>query len=180
MQKKPLLFIAFVAICVLAIGGGNAIRKAVDPSVKNTPSTLFAGLGRAIKGTVTARLGYGSADADNPKQVRRGAQVYAAHCAACHGEKLQGQQHWRTRQADGSLPAPPHDATGHTWHHSDKLLFDYTKKGGQATIGQDFKSGMPGFEEVLKDSDIWSVLAYIKSTWPAKIRKNQAARNKTN
>jgi len=178
MQRKPLIFIAFLAVCVLAIGGGNAIRKAVDPSIESKPGSVFASIGNMIRGAVTARLGYGSADAGNVKQVRRGAQVYAEHCASCHGDKLQGQPHWRKRNDDGTLPAPPHDASGHTWHHLDKLLFDYTKKGGQALAPEGFKSGMPGFGEVLKDSDIWSVLAFIKSTWPKKIQARQDSLNK--
>ena len=106
-----------------------------------------------------------------------GAALYQEHCATCHGAELEGQPNWRVQNDDGTLPAPPHDASGHTWHHSDQQLFDYTKNGGEAIAGKGFKSGMPGFKDTLKDSDIWSVLAYIKSTWPEKIRQRQAKRN---
>lgn len=65
-------------------------------------------------------------------QVDTGRRLYAAHCAACHGANLEGQANWRTRLANGRLPAPPHDASGHTWHHSDQVLLDITKKGPAA------------------------------------------------
>ena len=69
------------------------------------------------------------ADASNPELVALGAAVYVEHCASCHGERLEGEPNWRRRKADGTLPAPPHDATGHTWHHSDDLLFRLTRDG---------------------------------------------------
>lgn len=111
-----------------------------------------------------------------------GQALYAANCASCHGEELQGQPDWRSPNDDGTLPAPPHDPSGHTWHHGDGLLFDYTKQGGQAALAArgvlGFSSGMPGFGQSLSDQQIWDILAYIKSTWPEDIRETQAARTK--
>ena len=106
-----------------------------------------------------------------------GARVYADNCAACHGANLQGQPNWRERNAQGRLPAPPHDATGHTWHHPDDYLFAVTRDGGQAHAPADFKSNMPGFGEQLATREIWAVLAYIKSTWPPQIQDRQARVN---
>ncbi len=108
-----------------------------------------------------------------------GKALYAETCAACHGANLEGQDNWRSPGADGRLPAPPHDETGHTWHHADQVLFDYTKLGGRevmAAQGMEFDSGMPGFGDQLSDREIWNVLGYIKSTWPEEIRDMQAAR----
>ena len=108
-----------------------------------------------------------------------GKALYAETCAACHGVNLEGQENWRSPGEDGRLPAPPHDETGHTWHHSDQVLFDYTKLGGRevmAAQGMEFDSGMPGFGDQLSDQEIWNVLGYIKSTWPEEIRDMQAAR----
>lgn len=123
----------------------------------------------------------GGADPDNAVQVAAGKAVYAAQCASCHGVRLEGQPNWRSRNPDGTLPAPPHDESGHTWHHPDELLFDVTNRGGQASAPAGFTSAMPGFGEALSDDRIWAVLAYIKSRWPARIRKisqriNQQAR----
>ena len=46
--------------------------------------------------------------------VTAGKEVYDTNCASCHGAKLEGQANWEIRTADGYLPAPPHDETGHT------------------------------------------------------------------
>lgn len=117
------------------------------------------------------------ANADDSQLVAKGKTVYAEQCAVCHGKNLKGQPNWKSPLPSGGLPAPPHDATGHTWHHTDQLLFDYTKKGGQAMIPGNFKSNMPGFADKLTDDEIWAALAYIKSTWPARMRNHQTQLN---
>jgi len=73
------------------------------------------------------------------------------------------------------LPAPPHDATGHTWHHPDQVLFSITKDGlvPGVTAPTGYESDMPAFKSILSDADITAVLAYIKSTWPAELRAAQ-------
>ena len=114
------------------------------------------------------------ADPDNAAMVAHGETLYVENCAECHGQNLEGQPNWQIKNADGILPAPPHDATGHTWHHADQLLFDITKRGGQAAAPKGFISGMPEFGEILSDDDILATLAYIKSRWPQEIRKRQA------
>ena len=71
------------------------------------------------------------ADPDNAEQVALGQQVYASFCAGCHGDNLEGQPNWRQRLPLGNFPAPPHDETGHTWHHADQWLFEVVKYGGK-------------------------------------------------
>lgn len=101
--------------------------------------------------------------------VAAGRQLYAEHCAACHGEALQGQPGWQRRDAQGYLPAPPHDETGHTWHHPDTQLFVIVKRGIEDLVGGGYKSRMEGFAGVLKDAEILEILAYVKSTWPDRV-----------
>jgi len=108
---------------------------------------------------------------DDAAVVARGQVVYAQQCAQCHGAALQGQARWRERGPDGLLPAPPHDRSGHTWHHPGEVLFNITKYGVQRYAGADYKSAMPRYEGVLADEDIVAVLSYIKSTWPADVRR---------
>ncbi len=105
--------------------------------------------------------------------VASGQKAYVEHCAACHGDRLQGQPDWRTRGPNGRLPAPPHDATGHTWHHPDAQLFKMTKHGPLPFAPAGYQSDMPAYDGVLTDAEIRDVLAYIKGTWPAKIRARQ-------
>lgn len=115
------------------------------------------------------------ADPDNLSQVSVGKRLYDAHCAACHGARLEGQPDWRKKLPNGRMPAPPHDATGHTWHHTDSTLFGITKYGllPGKYAPPDYRSDMPAFIGTLSDEEIWAVLAYIKSFWPQELRKAQ-------
>jgi len=100
--------------------------------------------------------------------VAEGKRVYDARCASCHGAHLVGQANWRQRLPTGRLPAPPHDPSGHTWHHPDALLFGIVKEGlvpGKYAPPR-YESDMPAFGGLLSDEQIRAALAYIKSTWP--------------
>ncbi len=113
--------------------------------------------------------------------MTRGRALYDANCAACHGSDLEGQPDWQTPGADGRYPAPPHDASGHTWHHSDDDLIAYIALGGEEALkrmGVTFESGMPGFGDVLSDREIVDILDYIKSRWPDRERDIQAERTR--
>ena len=114
---------------------------------------------------------------DDPAVVAAGQRVYVAECASCHGADLEGQPSWRERKADGRLPAPPHDASGHTWHHPDAQLIALTKYGPAAMAGSGYESDMPAYQDQLSDEEIVAVLSYIKSTWPAEIRARHDALN---
>jgi mono/diheme cytochrome c family protein len=111
---------------------------------------------------------------DDPAVLAQGEAIYRQHCAACHGAQRQGQPHWRERDASGRLPAPPHDASGHTWHHPDEVLFRITKFGvAKAANLKDYDSAMPAYEGVLTDGEIVAVLSWIKAQWPPAIRAQQ-------
>lgn len=115
------------------------------------------------------------------RNLTNGYNNYQEYCASCHGVNLEGQPNWRDFKEDGSLPAPPHDETGHTWHHDTKMLFEYTKFGGQKTLEAvgvtDYKSGMPAYEDLLTDEEIWEILSFIRSTWPKHIQEAHATRH---
>lgn len=104
--------------------------------------------------------------AELDQRIALGKTVYDASCASCHGAKLEGQPDWRNRRPDGRLPAPPHDASGHTWHHPDAQLLAIIRLGTAAVVGDGYESDMPGFADVLTDAESVAVLDYIKSTWP--------------
>lgn len=108
--------------------------------------------------------------ADN---IALGQEIYAANCASCHGADLEGQPDWKRRLDNGRMPAPPHDETGHTWHHPDSQLFTITKLGVGAVV-EGYESDMPAFKGILTDPEIRAVLGYIKSTWPERERGFQA------
>jgi mono/diheme cytochrome c family protein len=112
--------------------------------------------------------------ADDAATIARGEMLYAGRCASCHGAKLEGQPDWKSLLPSGRMPAPPHDASGHTWHHPDGVLFRITKEGPAAVVDGGYESDMPGFGDILGDEDIRAVLAFIKSTWPERERAYQA------
>ena len=110
-------------------------------------------------------------------EIARGQKLYADHCASCHGSNLEGEPNWQSPKPNGRMPAPPHNETGHTWHHSDRDLLLITKKGLGAIV-PGYMSDMPAFENVLSDAEIAQVLAYIKSRWPEKARSYQQERTR--
>jgi len=142
------------------------------------PGALIA-LGAAPVGIIGAAfLVFGLNEAD----VARGRVLYDVNCASCHGGNLEGQPDWQLLGPDGRLPAPPHDASGHSWHHSDAVLIAYITLGGteaMAQMGVALDSGMPGFGDVLSPDEITDILAFIKSHWPERERDYQAEQNIT-
>ena len=101
-----------------------------------------------------------------------GKNIYAQNCASCHGINLEGQKDWMSRLPNGMMPAPPHDVTGHTWHHPDNYLFLITKYGVEEILGEKYPNNMPAYKDILSDNEIIAALSYIKSTWPPKTKKN--------
>jgi mono/diheme cytochrome c family protein len=116
-------------------------------------------------------------DLNDTALIARGKVVYTEQCASCHGANLEGQPNWRKRLPNGRLPAPPHDATGHTWHHSDMQLFDMVKNGTAAMM-PGYETDMPAYKGILSDADIWAVLSFIESTWAPSIRERQQRMNR--
>ena len=164
----------------------DAIVESSSPAVAHRLGAVLAGstkkwrylsVAAALATATLALVGYRMAGGDGSGQVARGRAVYAQYCAACHGADLQGQPNWQSPLPSGRMPAPPHDASGHTWHHSDQELFTITKKG-MAAVVPDYQSDMPAFEAALSDEEIEAVLAFIRSTWPRQERDYQAERSR--
>ena len=153
-------------------------RRAADPG----QSARISKAEQPAPGSGAERLSrVMGASANSAANVVKGASLYAAHCASCHGINLEGEPNWQSPHADGRMKAPPHDDTGHTWHHDDHMLYEYTRIGGQALMKQagidNFKSGMPAFGDVLSDAQIVQVFDFIKSRWSKKNRRFQRERS---
>ena len=153
-------------------------------------SLRWAAAGLALAGVAAAFLVWRYADPigsnppgvlrlDDPVMLQRGEQLYQARCASCHGANLEGQANWRERGVDGRLPAPPHDESGHTWHHPDEVLIRITRDGVAKAAGlPDYVSSMPTFGDSLSDADIVAVLSWIKSRWSSDIQAHHDAINR--
>ena len=100
----------------------------------------------------------------DPAQLRRGAQIFAQNCAVCHGERAQGAENWRKRDAQGRFPPPPLNGTAHAWHHPYAQLRDIIENGTAAQGGN-----MPAWSETLSDAEIDAVIAWFQSLWPEEV-----------
>lgn len=129
---------------------------------------LVAAAAIALRSPNTSSSAIASADV-----LADGQTLYDTYCAACHGFDLEGQANWKESNPDGSFRAPPHDETGHTWHHSDAYLIESIKLGGARLPANIGVSAMPAYEDVLTDTQIDAILAYIKQDWPDDILASQ-------
>jgi mono/diheme cytochrome c family protein len=103
--------------------------------------------------------------------------LYRAHCANCHGRRLEGQALWALRDQFFHQRAPAHDDSGHTWQHSDRELLAITRSGRLPGMPVDVTSHMPAFDGALDDQQILAILAFIKSRWSIGIRAAQSTLN---
>ena len=95
------------------------------------------------------------------ERVARGVALYAQQCASCHGANLEGVPDWKKPLPDGSFPPPPHDSSGHTWHHADAVLLNIIANGGDPA----YNSTMPAFKDKLSEQDMIAILDFIRSKW---------------
>jgi mono/diheme cytochrome c family protein len=151
---------------------GNLSARVLGVVAVGSLAPMFVSLVDVAGGTLKPSL----AAAAEPDSVADGEALYQQNCAKCHGVKLEGQPNWKERLPSGCMPAPPHDPAGHTWHHSDDALFNITKLGPAAIVSNGYESDMPGFADVLTDSEIIRILHYIESTWPERQRAVQQSR----
>lgn len=104
-------------------------------------------------------------------EVVLGRQIYVEQCAACHGQNAEGQPNWKQPDSNGNMPAPPHDDSGHTWHHADGLLYEIIRDGFRDPLKPpDSPLTMPAFGDKLNDAEIQAVIAYFKSLWSEESR----------
>ena len=90
--------------------------------------------------------------------IVRGQQVYAQHCAACHGADARGEG-----PLAHQLPMwPPQLTGGLLWKRLEGELFGRIRHGMSSPDGR--TTTMPGFGQAqLPDADIWAVLDYLQA-----------------
>lgn len=150
-----------------------------------SPSALIAAIAAMSAGiwlVVGAPLPWRSANDDlrenlpphDARVVAEGKALYAANCATCHGERGEGREGWRSQNPDSTYPPPPHDSTGHTWHHGDGALYRIIRDGGKIYESPGFKSNMPAWGDRLSSDEIRAVITYLKTLWGPRERTLQA------
>ncbi len=157
----------------------STLRRSVSAAVLALASLLLVACSASMEVDVPTP--------DNPPATRdapSGRELFAANCAVCHGAGGEGQPDWHVRNEDGTLPAPPLNGDGHTWHHADGLLYRVVSQGGKLFEDPSFpsfKSAMPAFGESLSHREIVAVITHVKSLWGDKtsrglsIREHQAS-----
>ena len=91
--------------------------------------------------------------------LEKGAAVYAANCAACHGEEGRGDG-----EAGRDLSPPPGNLA---WLSSmpmaqwDAFIYWTIAEGGAQ-----FGTAMPAYKDSLSSDEIWAVTAYIQAHLP--------------
>jgi len=109
----------------------------------------------------------------DPAQVQTGKVTYQANCATCHGLNAEGAPNWATPEPDGLYPAPPHDDSGHTWHHSDRVLYETIRDGMGDPLRPNSPLRMPAWGGKLSDAEIRAVVEYFRSLWSEEHRRWQ-------
>ena len=123
-----------------------------------------------VHASVAAMLAVGAtAQADerppDAQRIEAGRRLYLAQCAACHGARAEGQPQWDRPNATGDMPAPPHDRQGHTWKHSDAMLYRIVKEGWRDPYNKTSQPTMPAFARTLSPGEIHDVIQYLKTLW---------------
>jgi mono/diheme cytochrome c family protein len=158
LRAATLLLILMTAACASAAEPGpTPNQSAAHGDMRPTTDP-----GSTIKGA-----------AFNAMQIAQGQVYYQQSCAACHGLNGEGQFPDAPFEPDatGRIGAPPHNGTGHTWHHSDEVLLRYITDGGFADP-ENFYT-MPRFDSTYNRVQAAVIIAYIKTLWTAEQRIDQ-------
>lgn len=114
-----------------------------------------------------------SIPASTPEDVAQGRQLYEQYCAACHGWQGEGAANWKKPDEKGEMPPPPHDETGHTWRHSDAMLFRMIAEGWRHPFNKSDRLTMPAFGDILTDQETQAVIEYLRTLWTEDQREYQ-------
>lgn len=95
--------------------------------------------------------------------LNQAQNLYEQHCAECHGIDGEGQQ----PEPNAPGMAPPHNESGHTWHHPDQQNFSTVWLG---------TANMPAFHDKLTTEEILLILGFIKNWWGEDYLKTQEGR----
>ena len=150
MKGFVLGILATVAIIVAAVYVISA-RGLYPIGADNPPGALEKTIAmRALDVYADKHKPAGPNPASTPAALTAGAMAYEANCALCHGGAKQ-----RISPMRDKFNPPPPQLVDRIPHDEDAWLFWVTKHGVRM-------SGMPSWDGVLSDDEIWQVVAFIK------------------
>lgn len=123
--------------------------------------------------SASAHLALSGESQESAERVEAGRRIYQAQCAQCHGARAEGQPAWNHPDAAGEMPAPPHDRSGHTWKHSDAMLYRIVAEGWRDPFNKTQRLTMPSFVGTLSPQEIRDVIEYLKTLWTPRQRAFQ-------
>jgi mono/diheme cytochrome c family protein len=101
--------------------------------------------------------------ADDPATLTRGALVYRTRCVSCHGDEGRGDG-----PASAALDPKPAD------------LGEIAERKGAGAIAANIRygknAGMPAFEGILTDTELWDVANYVDAFAPRETLQNLSER----
>jgi mono/diheme cytochrome c family protein len=124
------------------------------------------------------RIGYADNEMASTDSVVKGHQIYRQYCSGCHGKNAEGAPNWKQPNNLGELPPPPHDKTGHTWRHTDKILEKMITNGFRDPFNKTHRLTMPAFKNILSSQEIETVISFFKTLWTSKQREFQEQENR--
>lgn len=97
--------------------------------------------------------------------ITRGAAVFQAHCAECHGPQAQGHPGWGYDDGAKLILSPPLDGNGNTWKRSRQEMVEMIKTG----VRRGNTPVMPSWEGRLSDQQIEDAITWFQALWPPEV-----------
>ncbi len=140
-------------LVLVACGGEESKSPTTAPSAAPAATAPAPAAAAATPAAPTAA----APAAAVPPDAAKGAPLYAANCAACHGPRGDGDG--PTAVALTPKPAK-HSDGGYMNALTNEHLFKVIKEGGQS-VGK--SPMMAPWGGVLSDAQIWDVVAFVRS-----------------
>ena len=165
-MKKTIIYLVLLLFAVVLTACGS-MENSEPTAAANEPAaetaaeeTSGVGMGRGMMARHHAPIPEAYANLSNPipadeASLARGAEIYATHCATCHGDGGVGDGPGGV----GLDPAPVNIA------HSSQMLGDpylfYRVSEGGAM--EPFNSGMIAWKGILDEQARWDVINYVQA-----------------
>ncbi|HVB86097.1 MAG TPA: cytochrome c [Candidatus Dormibacteraeota bacterium] len=143
-----------IGLLLIPIGGAVYLLGGFVPAAVNDPPFPMEKFiaGTALHARIAKSAPKRELSSFNTTDVVAGADVYRHHCAGCHG--LPGME--STRPEPKMYPPPPHLFTPDGYVTDDPVGVSYWKVKNGIRM-----TGMPSFENVLTDQQMWDVAALL-------------------
>ena len=173
---KQLILLGLGILLIIGLTACNGLANnlngyAMEPRQGAEPMRGM-GMGSSMMARHHAAIPQEYAGLTNPfpaseESLARGAEIYSANCAACHGDGGMG---------DGPAAASLNPAPAPIAHTSlmmgDSYLFWRISEGG---AGEPFNSTMPPWKSTLDEQTRWDVINYVRALGSGRVSPNAVA-----